>query len=58
MASKEGIKIITMRVEEDLKFQIELEAHRQGRSVNNFLNFVIKNYIEKENRAKNKEPRI
>lgn len=52
MTCKPGTKVITIRTNEQLKFQIELEASRQGRSVNNFLNFVIKDYIEKKNKAK------
>lgn len=48
MTSKDGTKIITLRTDEQTKFQIEVEAHRQGRSVNNFLNFIVKQYLEGE----------
>ena len=55
MVMKKGAKVITVRTSEQLKFQIELEANKQGRSVNNFLNFIIKDYIEKENKVKSQK---
>ena len=36
MVMKQGTKTIIMRVPEELKLRIEMEALKQGRSVNNF----------------------
>lgn len=42
---KEGTQIITFRLQGELKFAIEMEAHKQGRSVNNLLTQIVKEYL-------------
>lgn len=47
---KEGTKIISLRVPEELKLQIEMQAFKENRSVNNFLQYVVKEYLESQKR--------
>lgn len=49
---KEGTKTISFRVPEELKLQIEMRAFKENRSVNNFLQYVVKEYLENEKRKK------
>ena len=46
MAMKEGTQTITFRIPPELKLRIEIEASRQGRSVNNFLKFIVEEYLK------------
>ena len=46
MVMKEGTKTVTFRIPEELKLQIEMQAFRENRSVNNFLQYVVKEYLE------------
>ena len=46
MVMKEGTKTIIMRVPEELKLRIEIEAVRQGRSVNNLLKYIVEEYLK------------
>lgn len=48
MVMKEGTKTISLRVDSEIKFELEKEAFKQGRSVNNLLNFIISNYLQKK----------
>ena len=48
MVMKEGTKTIIMRVPEELKLRIEMEALKQGRSVNNFLKYITEEYLRNE----------
>ena len=48
MAMKPGTKTLSLRIDETLKFELEKEAVRQGRSVNNLLTHIIKQYFEDE----------
>lgn len=48
MVMKEGTKTISLRVDSETKFELEKEAFKQGRSVNNLLNFIISNYLQKK----------
>ena len=50
MAMKEGTKTLSLRISEELKFELEKEAVRQSRSVNNLLIHIIKEYFEGEKR--------
>lgn len=50
MVMKEGTQIITFRIPGELKLQIEIEASRQGRSVNNLLTQIVKEYLNEKNR--------
>jgi predicted HicB family RNase H-like nuclease len=46
MVMKEGTQTITFRIPGELKLQIEIEAARQGRSVNNLLKQVVTEYLK------------
>ena len=46
MVMKEGTKTLSLRISEELKFELEKEAVRQNRSVNNLLTYIIKEYFE------------
>lgn len=48
MAMKSGTQTITFRISEELKLQIEIEAVRQGRSVNNLLTQIVKEYLKNQ----------
>lgn len=54
MVMKEGTKTIIMRVPEELKLRIEMEAMRQGRSVNNFLRYITEEYLKNEKKRGSK----
>jgi predicted HicB family RNase H-like nuclease len=47
---KEGTKTLSLRIPGELKFEVEKEAVRQNRSVNNLLTYIIKEYFENEKR--------
>ena len=46
MTMKIGTQVITFRVQQELKDQIEREAERQGRSVNNLLQHMVTVYLK------------
>ena len=46
MAMKPGTKTITFRISEDLYSQIIKEAADEERSINNFITYVVKEYIK------------
>lgn len=48
MVMKDGTKTIVMRVPEELKLRIEMEAVRQGRSVNNLLKYIVEEYLKSQ----------
>ena len=48
MVMKEGTKTIIMRVPETLKLRIEMEAVKQGRSVNNLLRYIVEEYFKEQ----------
>lgn len=52
MAMKEGTKSITFRLPEEDKFAIEMAAHAENRSVNNWILNVIKNKLKEQNAKK------
>ena len=54
MVMKEGPKTIVMRVPEELKLRIEMEAMKQGRSVNNFLKYITEEYLRGEKKRDSK----
>ena len=54
MVMKEGTKTIIMRVPEELKLRIEMEAMKQGRSVNNFLRYITEEYLRDEKKRGSK----
>ena len=45
---KEGTKTLSLRISGELKFEIEKEAVRQNRSVNNLITYILKEYFECE----------
>ena len=45
---KEGTQSIYLRVPKELKLQIEMEATRQGRSVNNLVTYIIIEYLKNQ----------
>ena len=46
MVMKEGTKTLSLRIPGELKFEIEKEAVRQNRSVNNLISYILKIYLE------------
>ena len=48
MVMKEGTKSIYFRIPEQLKLRIEMEAVRQGRSVNNLLKYIVEEYLKEQ----------
>lgn len=48
MVMKEGTQSIYLRVPKELKLQIEMEATRQGRSVNNLITYIVVEYLKNE----------
>ena len=48
MAMKPGTKTLSLRIDGELKFELEKEAVKQSRSVNNLLTHIIKQYFENE----------
>ena len=46
MVMKEGTQTITFRIPGELKLQIEIEAAKQGRSVNNLLRYITEDYLK------------
>ena len=52
LVMKEGTKTISFRIPEELKLQIEMQAFKENRSVNNLLQYIAKEYLENEKRKK------
>lgn len=50
MIMKEGTKTLSLRIPGELKFELEKEAVRQNRSVNNLLTHILKEYLKSEKR--------
>ena len=50
MVMKEGTKTLSLRIPGELKFEIEKEAVRQNRSVNNLISHILRQYFENEKR--------
>jgi uncharacterized protein (DUF1778 family) len=48
MTMKPGTKVITVRLPEEDKFQIEKAAYAENRSVNNFIVNAIKEYLKQK----------
>lgn len=48
MVMKEGTKTLSLRIDGELKFELEKEAVKQSRSVNNLLVHIIRQYFENE----------
>lgn len=52
LKQKESTETLTLRVPQSLKLQIEIAAHKDGRTINSWVNRVIREHFETE---KNKE---
>lgn len=52
MVMKEGTKTITFIVDSETKFAIEMAAHEENRSVNNWILNVIRNHFKEQNAKK------
>jgi predicted HicB family RNase H-like nuclease len=50
--TKESTETLTLRVPTSVKLQIEMAAHKDGRTINSWVNKVIREYFETK---KNKE---
>lgn len=50
MVMKPGTKTLSLRISGELKFEIEKEAVRQNRSVNNLITHILTQYFEGEKR--------
>ena len=48
MTMKPGTKTLSLRIDGELKFELEKEAVKQSRSVNNLLTHIINQYFENE----------
>ena len=55
MAMKEGTQTITFRIPGELKLRIEIEASKQGRSVNNFLKYITEEYFREQDNPRRKK---
>ena len=52
MVMKEGTKTITFIIDSETKFAIEMAAHEENRSVNNWILNVIRNHFKEQNAKK------
>lgn len=52
MVMKEGTKTITFIVDSETKFAIEMAAHEENKSVNNWILNVIRNHFKEQNAKK------
>ena len=48
LKQKEPTETLTLRVSQSLKLQIEMAAHKDGRTINSWVNKVIREYFENE----------
>lgn len=55
MVMKLGTKVITVRLPEEDKLRIEMQAYKENRSVNNFIVNILKQYIEEQENPKRKK---
>ena len=46
MKTKESTDTLTLRVPTSIKLQIEMAAHKDGRTINSWVNKIIKEYLE------------
>ena len=49
---KQGTKTITFRISEDVYSEIVIAAKREERSINNFITYVVKEYLKNQNNCK------
>ena len=48
MKTKESTETLTLRVPTSVKLQIEMAAHKDGRTINSWVNKIFKEYFEGE----------
>ena len=48
MKTKESTETLTLRVPTSVKLQIEMAAHKDGRTINSWVNKIIREYFESE----------
>ena len=48
MKTKESTETLTLRVPTSVKLQIEMAAHKDGRTINSWVNKIIREYFENE----------
>ena len=48
MKTKESTETLTLRVPTSIKLQIEMAAHKDGRTINSWVNRVIREHFENE----------
>ena len=48
MKTKESTETLTLRVPTSVKLQIEMAAHKDGRTINSWVNKILKEYFEDE----------
>lgn len=48
MRTKESTETLTLRVPTSVKLQIEMAANKDGRTINSWVNKVIREYFENE----------
>ena len=49
---KEETDTLTLRLPISMKLRIEMMANKDGRTINSFVNKILKEYIEEENNIK------
>ena len=55
MVMKEVTKTITFRVDSETKFAIEIAAHAENRSANNWITNIIKKLFKRTEMQKNRD---
>ena len=48
MKTKENTETLTLRVPTSIKLQIEMAAHKDGRTINSWVNKIIREHFEAE----------
>jgi predicted HicB family RNase H-like nuclease len=46
--TKESTETLTLRVPTSVKLQIEMAAHKDGRTINSWVNKILKEYFDDE----------
>jgi predicted HicB family RNase H-like nuclease len=46
--TKESTETLTLRIPTSVKLQIEMAAHKDGRTINSWVNKIIREYFESE----------
>ena len=46
MKTKESTETLTLRIPTSVKLQIEMAAHKDGRTINSWVNKILREYFE------------